>query len=56
MNEHLVRKARIEALIKSRNKVRVDTTVVEANIHHPTDSGLIADTVRIATRLAKKAR
>jgi IS5 family transposase len=56
LNEHLVRKARIEALIKSRNKVRVDTTVVEANIHHPTDSGLIADTVRIATRLAKKAR
>jgi len=54
LNEHLVRKAAEEKIIKSRNKVRVDTTVVEANIHHPTDSGLIADTVRVVTRLAKK--
>lgn len=54
LNEHLIRKAAEEKIIKSRNKVRVDTTVVEANIHHPTDSGLIADTVRVVTRLAKK--
>jgi len=56
LNEHLVRKAAEEKLIKSRNKVRVDTTVVEANIHHPTDSSLIADTVRVVTRLAKKVQ
>lgn len=56
LNAHLVRKAREEKLIKSRNKVRVDTTVVDANIHHPTDSGLIADTVRVVTRLVKQAR
>lgn len=36
--------------------MRVDTTVVEANIHHPTDSGLIADTVRVVTRLVKQAQ
>ncbi|AZK58770.1 Mobile element protein [Candidatus Desulforudis audaxviator] len=54
LNEHLIRKAAEEKIIKSRTKVRVDTTVVEANIHHPTDSGLIADTVRVVTRLAKK--
>jgi IS5 family transposase len=34
----------------------VDTTVVEANVHHPTDSGLIADTVRVVTRLVKQAQ
>lgn len=56
LNAHLVRKAREEKLLKSRNKVRVDTTVVEANIHYPTDSGLIADTVRVVTRLAKRAQ
>jgi IS5 family transposase len=56
LNEHLICKAAEEKIIKSRNKVRVDTTVVEANIHHPTDSGLIADTVRVVTRLAKKIR
>jgi IS5 family transposase len=56
LNEHLVRKAREEKLLKSRNKVRVDTTVVEANIHYPTDAGLIADTVRVVTRLAKKVQ
>ncbi|ACA59226.1 ISNCY-like element ISCde2 family transposase [Candidatus Desulforudis audaxviator] len=54
LNAHLVRKAQEEKLLKSRNKVRVDTTAIEANIHHPTDSGLIADSVRVVTRLAKK--
>lgn len=56
LNAHLVRKAQEEKLLKSRNKVRVDTTVVEANIHHPTDSGLIADTVSVVTRLAKQVQ
>lgn len=55
LNAHLVRKAQEEKLLKSRNKVRVDTTAIEANIHHPTDSGLIADSVRVVTRLAKRA-
>jgi IS5 family transposase len=32
----------------------VDTTVVESNIHYPTDSSLIADTVRVVTRLANR--
>lgn len=56
LNAHLVHKAQEEKLFKNRNKVRVDTTVVEANIHHPTDSGLIADTVRVVTRLVKQAQ
>jgi IS5 family transposase len=31
-------------------KVRVDTTVVEADIHYPTDAQLLADGVRVVTR------
>ena len=55
LNRHLINKAQEEKIIKSRNKVRVDTTVVEANIHHPTDSSLIGDAVRVVNRLARKA-
>jgi len=36
--------------------IRADTTVVESNIHHPTDSSLLWDTWRVATRLLKRAR
>jgi transposase, IS5 family len=32
----------------------VDTTLVETNIHYPTDSGLMGDGVRVLTRLMKK--
>jgi transposase, IS5 family len=32
----------------------MDTTVVETNIHHPTDSTLLGDGVRVLTRLMKK--
>jgi IS5 family transposase len=32
----------------------VDTTVVETNIHHPTDSSLLGDGVRVLIRTMKK--
>ena len=35
-------------------KMRVDTTVVETNIHYPTDSSLLGDGVRVLTRTMKK--
>jgi transposase, IS5 family len=35
-------------------RMRVDTTVVETNIHYPTDSSLLGDGVRILTRSMKK--
>jgi len=35
-------------------KMRVDTTVVETNIHYPTDSTLMGDGVRVLTRVMKK--
>lgn len=34
-------------------KVRVDTTVVEADIHYPTDAQLLADGVRVVTRTVR---
>jgi IS5 family transposase len=36
--------------------IRTDTTVVESNIHWPTDSSLLWDTWRVATRLLQQAR
>jgi IS5 family transposase len=36
--------------------IRTDTTVVESNIHWPTDSSLLWDTWRVASRLLKQAR
>ena len=35
-------------------KMRVDTTVVETNIHYPPDSSLLGDGVRVLTRVMKK--
>jgi len=36
--------------------IRADTTVVETNIHYPTDASLLWDTWRVASRLLKRAR
>src|SRR3989339_1270151 len=36
--------------IETGRKVRIDATAVETDIHHPTDSTLLADGVRIITR------
>ena len=37
-------------------KLRTDGTVVESNIHYPTDSGLLADGVRVLGRTLARAR
>ena len=37
-------------------KLRVDSTVVETNIHYPTDSALVGDGVRVISRLLHKAK
>jgi len=42
--------------IESGRTVRFDCTDVEANVHHPTDSRLLWDVVRVLTRLSKRAR
>jgi transposase, IS5 family len=45
--------AREQQVVAGRN-MRVDTTVVETNIHYPTDSSLLGDGVRVLTRAMKK--
>lgn len=42
--------------IETGRKVRIDATVVETDIHHPTDSTLLADGVRIITRLLAEGK
>lgn len=44
----------VENKIVQGCKMRVDTTVVETNIHYPTDSSLLGDGNRVLTRLMKK--
>jgi IS5 family transposase len=46
----------IAAQIDDGNKIRVDCTVVETNIHEPTDSSLLVDSVRVLTRLMGRAQ
>jgi IS5 family transposase len=47
----LVLQAAIDLELEDGKKLRVDTTVVQTNIHHPTDSTLLWDTVRVITRI-----
>ena len=47
----LVVQAAVELGLEDGQKLRVDTTVVQTDIHHPTDSTLLWDVVRVVTRL-----
>jgi IS5 family transposase len=44
----------LEKKLATGRRLRVDTTVVETNIHYPTDSSLLGDGVRVLTRVIKK--
>jgi IS5 family transposase len=55
LNDALVLKLKEEKVIRGR-KLRMDTTVAEANIHYPTDTSLLADGVRVITRTVVKLR
>jgi IS5 family transposase len=55
LNEALVQKAREKKVIRGQ-KLRMDTTVVESDIHHPTDAGLLADGIRMVTRLVERLK
>jgi IS5 family transposase len=50
----LVVEMAVENKVVQGRKMRVDTTVVETNIHYPTDSSLLGDGNRVLTRLMKK--
>jgi IS5 family transposase len=53
LHERIVELAQAKGVTKGR-KMRVDTTVVETNIHYPTDSSLLDDGTRVLTRTMKK--
>jgi IS5 family transposase len=53
IHERMVTIAKDKGVAKGRN-MRLDTTVVETNIHYPTDSSLLGDGVRVLTRIMKK--
>ncbi len=55
VNELLGRYGVAEEMV-STNVIRTDTTVVESNIHYPTDASLLWDTWRVASRLLVRAR
>jgi transposase, IS5 family len=47
----MVVQAAVDLGLEDGSKLRVDTTVVETDIHHPTDNTLLWDVVRVVTRL-----
>jgi IS5 family transposase len=53
IHDRMVKIAHDNGVVAGR-RMRVDTTVVETNIHHPTDSTLLGDGVRVLTRTMKK--
>ena len=53
IHERMVKIAQAKSVITGR-RMRVDTTVVETNIHYPTDSTLLGDGIRVLTRTMKK--
>lgn len=55
LNERVVVLA-FECKVTRGRKLRSDATVVETNICHPTDSGLLGDGVRVLGRLMGKAK
>jgi IS5 family transposase len=53
IHDRIVQIARAHDVVQGR-RMRVDTTVVENNIHYPTDSSLLGDGVRVLTRTMRK--
>jgi IS5 family transposase len=50
----LVVQAAVDLGLEDGTKLRVDTTVVQTDIHYPTDSTLLWDAVRVLSRLLKR--
>src|SRR5260221_6883796 len=55
LNDRVVQLAAQAKVTKGR-KLRLDATCVQTNIHHPTDSGLLVDSVRVLSRLVQRAK
>lgn len=55
LNDRVVQLAR-QARLTTGRKVRIDGTVVETTIHHPTDSSLLTDGVRVLSRVIRRSK
>jgi transposase, IS5 family len=55
LNDRVVELATQAKVIKGR-KLRLDGTCVQTTIHHPTDSGLLVDSVRVLSRFVERAK
>jgi transposase, IS5 family len=55
LNDRVVELAR-QAKVTTGRKLRLDATCVQTEIHHPTDSGLLVDSVRVLSRLVKRTK
>src|SRR5712671_4193971 len=53
IHDRIVQIARANDIVQGR-RMRIDTTVVENNIHYPTDSSLLGDGVRVLIRTMRK--
>lgn len=45
-----------QAKVTRGRKLRLDATCVQTDIHHPTDSGLVVDSVRVLSRVVQRAK
>src|SRR6266568_4366818 len=55
LNDRVGQLARQAKVTKGR-KLRLDATCVQTAIHHPTDSGLLVDSVRVLSRFVQRAK
>lgn len=55
LNELVIKQSVTKELIRA-TKLRTDTTVVEANIHYPTDASLIQDGIGLVSKMVKKLK
>src|SRR6266704_5464831 len=55
LNDRVVQLA-VQAKVTKGRKLRLDATCVQTTIHHPTDSGLLVDSVRVLSRFVQRAK
>lgn len=55
LNDRVVQLA-VRAKVTQGRKLRLDATCVQTEIHHPTDSGLLVDSVRVLSRVVQRAK
>ena len=55
LNDRVVELA-VQARVTKGRKLRLDGTCVQTTIHHPTDSGLLVDSVRVLSRVVQRAK